>query len=82
MRTFGWFENDESIFITMEYFPLGDLRCFMNIEPPFSEKATSQIVQQLIEGVRLMHESGFAHRDLKPSVRLLLITSTVLSGMI
>ncbi|KAH6665638.1 calcium/calmodulin-dependent protein kinase [Halenospora varia] len=66
VRTYGWFENTQSVFITMEYFPLGDLHNFMRRLPPFSEGDSKQIVRQLLEGVEFMHESGFAHRDIKP----------------
>jgi serine/threonine protein kinase len=52
----------------MEYFPLGDLQAFMRRLPPYSEVETRQIVRQLLEGVQFMHESGFAHRDIKPGV--------------
>jgi serine/threonine protein kinase len=65
----GWFENDESIFIAMEYLPAGDLEHFKNASPPFSEQDTNRITRQLVEGVRHMHENGFTHRDLKPGVR-------------
>ena len=68
MRTYGWFENSEAVFITVEYFPLGDLRRSMRASPPFPEPEAAEVVRQLIEGVRFMHESGFAHRDLKPGV--------------
>jgi hypothetical protein len=68
VRTYGWYENNEAVFITMEYFPLGDLEKFMRDSPPFSEEASMQIVQQLLEGVECMHENGFAHRDIKPGV--------------
>ncbi|KAI1302523.1 kinase-like protein [Xylaria venustula] len=67
VRSYGWFENDESIFIAMEYFSLGDLRHFMDKQSKFSEEATQQIVRQLLKGVRFMHASNFAHRDLKPA---------------
>ncbi|KAI0449502.1 kinase-like protein [Xylaria acuta] len=66
VRSHGWFENPESIFIAMEYFSLGDLRRFMDARPQFSEDAAQQIVRQLLKGVRFMHASNFAHRDLKP----------------
>ncbi|KAG9239394.1 calcium/calmodulin-dependent protein kinase [Amylocarpus encephaloides] len=66
VRTYGWFENADAVFITMEYFPLGDLQKFMRTSPPFSEEATRQIVRQLLEGMEFMHESDFAHRDIKP----------------
>ncbi|KAI0965629.1 kinase-like protein [Xylaria arbuscula] len=83
VRSHGWFENDESIFISMEYFSLGDLRHFMekllfntafidlwffdSKQPKFSEDASQQIVRQLLRGIRFMHASNFAHRDLKPA---------------
>ncbi|KAF7557013.1 hypothetical protein G7Z17_g1021 [Cylindrodendrum hubeiense] len=44
VRSFGWYDSPESIFITMEYLSLGDLE----------------------EHIAFMHQSKFAHRDLKP----------------
>ncbi|KAK6339742.1 hypothetical protein TWF718_009136 [Orbilia javanica] len=67
VHTHGWFENDDEIFIAMEFFPLGDLGKVIRSEPPLSETETSQIIRQVSEGVRFMHEGGFAHRDLKPN---------------
>jgi len=81
VRTYGWFENTESVFITMEYFPLGDLQKFMRTSPPFSEEATRQIVRQLLGGVDFMHESGFAHRDIKPGVSYLVSEPYDCSGL-
>ncbi|KAI1126258.1 kinase-like protein [Nemania abortiva] len=66
VRSHGWFENDVSIFIAMEYLSLGDLKRFMDAQPQFSEDASQQIVRQLLKGIRFMHASRFAHRDLKP----------------
>jgi serine/threonine protein kinase len=40
----------------------------MRESPPFSEDATQQITRQLVDGIKLMHDCGFAHRDLKPGV--------------
>ena len=68
MQSYGWFENQTSIFITMEYFRLGDLGRFIGLEGPFSENTTGLLIGQILEGVQLMHAIGFAHRDLKPSV--------------
>ncbi|KAK6503324.1 hypothetical protein TWF481_008347 [Arthrobotrys musiformis] len=67
VHTHGWFENNDEIFIAMEFFPLGDLGKVIGSGPPLSEIETSQIIRQISEGIRVMHESGFAHRDLKPS---------------
>lgn len=52
----------------MEYYPLGDLRRFMDSQSPFPESLTSHIIRQLTRGINYMHASGFAHRDLKPAV--------------
>ncbi|KAG9255484.1 calcium/calmodulin-dependent protein kinase [Emericellopsis atlantica] len=66
VRTEGWFENSEDVFITLEYLPLGDLQHFMKNSPAFDEEAVRRITGQLLEGIAFMHDSGFAHRDLKP----------------
>jgi serine/threonine protein kinase len=52
----------------MEYFPLGDLQ--NHLSPPLLEKDVQQITSQVLEGLLFMHENGFAHRDLKPTVSL------------
>ncbi|KAK0719030.1 kinase-like domain-containing protein [Apiosordaria backusii] len=77
VRTLGWFENQESVFLAMEFLPLGDLEQFKRSSPPFSEFNTSLVVWQLIQGVRHMHENGFAHRDLKPGNVLIASVSPV-----
>jgi calcium/calmodulin-dependent protein kinase I len=50
----------------MEYFPLGTLDRFMSHE--VKERDAKVIASQLLEGLTIMHEEGFAHRDLKPQV--------------
>jgi len=62
----GWFEDDDSVFLAMEYFPLGTLDRFMSHE--IKERDAKVIASQLLEGLTIMHEEGFAHRDLKPQV--------------
>lgn len=69
----GWFENDGSIFIAMEYIEYGDLQRHMKKQFPDGE--AREIASQLVEGLVYMHDNGFAHRDLKPGVRLSLPTN-------
>ncbi|KXG46890.1 uncharacterized protein PGRI_036360 [Penicillium griseofulvum] len=64
VKSSGWFENTECLFIAMEYFPLGDLQKYMT--QLFREREAQQITFQLLEGLDFMHASGFAHGDLKP----------------
>ncbi|KAJ8058627.1 hypothetical protein OCU04_012803 [Sclerotinia nivalis] len=65
VQFFGWFENDESVFLAMEYFPLGSLDNFID-ENTMREKDVQIICIQVLGGLASMHERGFAHRDLKP----------------
>ena len=50
----------------MEYLPEGDLT--KHIGSPLQPKAVQTISRQILEGLKVMHEKGMAHRDLKPAV--------------
>lgn len=51
----------------MEYFEHGDLQEYMNKAGKLLEEDARSISYQMLEGLKEMHENGFAHRDLKPS---------------
>jgi serine/threonine protein kinase len=68
----------------MEYIPLGDLESNLQEleQSRYTERQTDRhtggvlpedevkdIISQILEGVKIMHTEGFAHRDLKPQVR-------------
>jgi serine/threonine protein kinase len=63
---FGWYENEENIFLAMEYFEHGTLDHYISAE--MTEEDAKVISLQLLEGLSVMHEQGFVHRDLKPQV--------------
>lgn len=79
----GWFQTENAIYLAMEYIPLGDLENnLQELEQSrrtgrltdahtggiLSEEEVKDITTQILEGVKIMHAEGFAHRDLKPQV--------------
>ncbi|CAM1507760.1 Fc.00g046080.m01.CDS01 [Cosmosporella sp. VM-42] len=61
----GWYELEDSVFITMEFLELGDLQRYLT--QPLPESEGKQITEQILEGLGFMHDNGFIHRDLKPA---------------
>jgi len=69
---FGWFEDADSVYLAMGYVPLGDLED--NVPPKagtIKEVEIRDITFQILEGLKIMHQESFVHRDLKPKVTLL-----------
>jgi len=67
----GWYENDDSVFIAMEYMKHGDLGSYLT--KPLPDNEAREITFQLAEGLEHMHKDGFVHRDFKPEVSLALV---------
>ncbi|KAL5363914.1 kinase-like domain-containing protein [Aspergillus floccosus] len=65
VKSFGWFQSPEHLFISMEYLELGDLHHYLQDKAPLSEPDAKDISYQILDGLCLMHDNGFAHRDLK-----------------
>ncbi|PQE08308.1 kinase-like domain-containing protein [Rutstroemia sp. NJR-2017a BVV2] len=65
VKSFGWYDDEDDIYITMEYFEKGDLQ--KHLQSPLAEIEGQCIVSQVLEGLSYMHRHGFAHRDLKPT---------------
>ena len=65
VRSFGWFEDDIHVYLSMEYLEHGDLRNFLISSLP--EQEACDIASQLVEGLDAMHRNNFVHRDLKPA---------------
>lgn len=64
VESYGWFEDDQHIYLAMEYLEHGDLG--MHLDKVISEKEAKDITYQLVQGLNHMHENKFVHRDLKP----------------
>lgn len=67
MKSYGWFQSVDAIYIAMEYVEYGDLE--KHLEKPIPEDEARLITRQLAEGLHHLHQNGFTHRDLKPRVR-------------
>jgi serine/threonine protein kinase len=68
VRSFGWYDDPQHLFIAMEYLELGDLFAYTESRPALLEDEAKEITYQILDGLSMMHENEFAHRDLKPSV--------------
>ncbi|KFZ07481.1 hypothetical protein V501_06415 [Pseudogymnoascus sp. VKM F-4519 (FW-2642)] len=63
----GWFEDSDSVYLAMEYIPLGDLEHNVPSSPgQLVESEIRLITFQILEGLKIMHSESFVHRDLKP----------------
>lgn len=63
-----WYAYAGSIYIGMEYQRLGDLNHHVRNSGVFEESIARGIAEQILQGVFVLHELGFMHRDIKPEV--------------
>jgi hypothetical protein len=68
VKTLGWYERREYVYIAMEYLPAGDLKAYLN-DNTLSEDECRNIIFQVLKGLEEMHNERYAHRDVKPQVR-------------
>lgn len=71
VKMLGWYfsKGRGDLCIALDYLPLGDLQTFVERNGPLVEQHAQQIIGQVLHGLGIMHEAGFAHRDVKPQVR-------------
>ena len=64
-------EDDQGLFISMEYIEGKSLRDKLQREGALSEAEVIDIMIQLCQGLKVAHKRGIIHRDIKPSNILL-----------
>jgi serine/threonine protein kinase len=62
----------------MEYCRHGDLHHYLRRVGSVPAEGAQQLAYQILEGLDQMHHNDFAHRDLKPGVRITLVYSEYL----
>ncbi|KAF2266209.1 kinase-like protein [Lojkania enalia] len=77
VKSSGWYADEDELYITMEYLKHGGLHHYMVAQAPLSEVEVQQITLQICEALLVMHDNGFAHRDLKPGIADFGITKRV-----
>lgn len=58
-------QNETKIDIVMEYVPGGSLKFILNNFVKFKEKLVRSYTKQILEGLKVLHEQGICHGDLK-----------------
>ncbi|KAF5586650.1 CAMK kinase [Fusarium pseudoanthophilum] len=66
VKSLGWYATSNKLYIAMEFFPDGDLYAYIRDHRRLTDDECSHIISQVLSGVAVMHEAGFAHRDVKP----------------
>ncbi|KAJ5950386.1 Tetratricopeptide-like helical [Penicillium vulpinum] len=64
VKSFGWYEIPDALFIVMEHLELDDLWHYLRDRPPLPITEARESAHQILEGLLMMHENEFTHRDL------------------
>ncbi|CCE63996.1 hypothetical protein TPHA_0G01600 [Tetrapisispora phaffii CBS 4417] len=66
VRLKGFYEDEESYYLLMEFVSGGDLMDFVAAHGSVGEDAGREITRQILEAVKYIHSKCISHRDLKP----------------
>ncbi|CAH9096551.1 unnamed protein product [Cuscuta europaea] len=71
LRLYGWFHDDERIFLILEYAHGGELYKELRKSGTFSEEQAATYIVSLAQALAYCHEKNVIHRDIKPENLLL-----------
>ncbi|XP_048233648.1 serine/threonine-protein kinase ATG1a isoform X2 [Ricinus communis] len=71
IRLFESIENEDRIFLVLEYCDGGDLAAYVHRHGKVSEAVARHFMRQLAAGLQVLQENHLIHRDLKPQNLLL-----------
>lgn len=66
----GWYQDENSIFLAMEYIECGSLGEYLKDSGSRPEAGAKEITRQVLEGLKVLHEKHTCYQDLKPRVWL------------
>eukprot|EP00929_Paragymnodinium_shiwhaense_P026399 TRINITY_DN15712_c0_g1_i10.p1 TRINITY_DN15712_c0_g1~~TRINITY_DN15712_c0_g1_i10.p1 ORF type:complete len:588 (+),score=73.37 TRINITY_DN15712_c0_g1_i10:130-1893(+) len=71
LRCYDYFEDEDFVYLVLDYAPCADLYRLLRKEGPLSESDAAHVFAQVAGAIRYLHERGMVHRDLKPENVLL-----------
>lgn len=66
LQLYGYFYDDERVYLILEYAPRGELYRKLRDCQRFDEKTTSIYIGQIIDALIVCHSRDVIHRDIKP----------------
>ena len=60
------FQDNENLYLILDYFPGGELRFYLNKNVQFKENEIKFFISNIIIGLKYLHQNNILHRDLKP----------------
>lgn len=71
LRMYGYFQDDQRVYLVLEYAPKGDLFTILRRDKTFSPKIAATYLRDIAEAFVYLHSKHVIHRDLKPENLLL-----------